>query len=216
MSKLENKTVKNPTASDTIKQQRDEITLLKAKLEEQTRIIAEMMRADEIDSECRHPASVRTSFNLPNDWTDLEKLWLAFKVLDADNSLLRNEVNDSRDDIAYNVWQALLQAVIIAPVKTHEDLLIKLEAMDFSLTSHLRDNKGNIKLDCVNWLELEAHAINKQLEAVLQRNYLSDQLERQELLKQKAEARETQAKAMTEADKIELANSLNTVTKYSL
>ena len=162
------------------------------------------------------PASIRTSFTLPKDWSDLEKLWLAFKVMDADNATNRTETGDDRDDIACNVWQALLQAVLIAPVKTQEDLLIKLEALDYNLTAHLLDNEGRIKYSEVNWLELEAHAINKQLTAVIEKHYIDDQRGKMDYLKERDEARAEQAKQMTEVDKVELARALNTVSSYNL
>ena len=144
------------------------------------------------ESDSLRTASLRTSFKLPKNWSDLEKLWLAFKVMDADNAQNRTETGDERDDIAGNIWQALLQAVLVAPVRTQEDLLIKLEAMDYNFTAHLKDHEGKIKYSEVNWLELEAHAINKQLIDVIEKNYIADQRSRKDYIEAKNRQREEQ------------------------
>lgn len=173
--KLETYNNKKTTANETIRKQQDEIVLLKARIAEQDKVIADMMKVDEQEQETRHPASIRTSFNLPSDWSDLEKLWLAFKVIDADHSLQRQDTFDERDEIFSNLWHALLQAIIIAPTRSQEDIMIKLEAMDYTLTAHLKDHEGRLRFDSVNWLELEAHAINKQLTTVLSKMLLPEQ-----------------------------------------
>ena len=206
--KLDTYNNKKTTASDTIKEQRDEITLLKAKLAEKEHIIAEMVKAEEQDADNKHQASIRTSFVLPNDWTDLEKLWLAFKVINADNSVFKQDTFDERDDVFDTLWNALLQAVLIAPARTHEDILIKLEALDFNLTAHLKDNKGNIKLSCVNWLELEAHAINKQLKDLLTRLLLPEQKERLLYIEEKNKRFEDNLSKLTEQEKRDICDNL--------
>lgn len=165
---------KTPTANDTIKEQREEITLLKAKLAEQTKLVAEMMKADEAEQESKHTASIRTGFVMPTDWTDLEKLWLAFKVMDFEG-LQRQDTYDDRDDIFYNVWKLLLQAVIVAPTRTHEDIMIKLEAMDSFTKWHIKGKDGNIDYKDIAGLEIEATAINRQLKDCLEKILLPEQ-----------------------------------------
>lgn len=176
--KLENynEKKKTPTATDTIKEQREEITLLKAKLAEQTKLVADLMKADEAEQKSRHTASIRTGFVMPTDWTDLEKLWLAFKVMDFEG-LQRHDTFDDRDDIFYNVWKLLLQAVIIAPTRTHEDIMIKLEAMDYFTKWHIKGADGNICFNDVAGLEIEATAINRQLTDCLEKILLPEQKE---------------------------------------
>ena len=188
--------------SDTIESLQAEIKALKHQLAEY--------------EENKHKASIRTSFILPKDWSDLEKLNLAFKVMDADNSLQRKDTFDDRDDIFSNVWQALQQAILIAPARTQEDILIKLDIMDFFSTAHLRNNKGELALENVNWLELEAHAVNKQLERLLERLYLPEQKAKFDYIQNKNNKLKEQASTMTNTQKAELAEALDTIGNYSL
>ena len=83
-------------------------------------------------------------------------------------------------------------------------------------TAHLKDNEGRIKYSEVNWLELEAHAINKQLLDVIEKNYIADQRNRNDYIEAKNQQREAKAKAMTEADKVKLTTALETVSNYDL
>lgn len=188
--------------SDTIESLQAEIKALKHQLAEY--------------EENKHKASIRTSFILPKDWSDLEKLNLAFKVMDADNSLQRKDTFDDRDDIFSNVWQALQQAILIAPARTQEDILIKLDIMDFFSTAHLRNNKGELALENVNWLELEAHAVNKQLERLLERLYLPEQKAKFDYIQNRNNKLKEQASTMTNTEKAELAEALDTIGNYSL
>lgn len=190
------------STSDTIERLQAEIKALKQELAER--------------DERTHKASVRTSFILPKDWSDLEKLNLALKVMDADNSLQRKDTFDDRDDIFSNVWQALQQAILIAPTRTQEDILIKLDVMDYFATAHLKDKEGNLRLDSVNWLELEAHAVNKQLERLLERLYLPEQKAKFNYIQNKNKELKEQASTMTNEEKVELATALNTVASYNL
>jgi len=188
--------------SDTIESLQAEIKALKHQLAEY--------------EENKHKASIRTSFILPKDWSDLEKLNLAFKVIDADNSLQRKDTFDDRDDIFSNVWQALQQAILIAPARTQEDILIKLDIMDFFSTAHLRNSKGELALENVNWLELEAHAVNKQLEALLEKLYLPEQKAKFNYIQDRNNKLKAQASTMTNTEKAELATALDTIGNYSL
>lgn len=188
--------------SDTIESLQAEIKALKHQLAEY--------------EENKHKASIRTSFILPKDWSDLEKLNLAFKVMDADNSLQRKDTFDDRDDIFSNVWQALQQAILIAPARTQEDILIKLDIMDFFSTAHLRNNKGELALENVNWLELEAHAVNKQLERLLERLYLPEQKAKFDYIQNRNNKLKEQASTMTNTEKAELAEALDTIGNYCL
>lgn len=190
------------STSDTIERLQAEIKALKQELAER-------------DGNT-HKASVRTSFILPKDWSDLEKLNLAFKVMNADNSLQRTDTFDDRDDIFSNIWQALQQAILIAPVRTHEDILIKLDIMDFFSTAHIRNEKGELALANVNWLELEAHAVNKQLEALLEKLYTPEQKAKFKYIQNKNNELSEQAKSMTNKEKLELATALDTVASYNL
>lgn len=213
---LEKNSKTTPTASETIKNQQDEIRTLKQKLAEKDETIRLMVEAEEKASDNTYKASLRTSFTLPKDWSDLEKLYLAFKVMEADNSLQRQDTFDDRDEIFSNIWEALQQAILVAPVKTQEDILIKLDIMDFFSTAHLKDSEGRIALSKINWLELEAHAINKQLKDLLQKLYLPEQKARLEYIAQKNSELKKQASNMTNTDKLELAKSLNTLDSYSI
>lgn len=190
------------STSDTIERLQAEIKALKQELAER--------------DENTHKASVRTSFILPKGWSDLEKLNLAFKVMNADNSLQREDTFDDRDDIFGNIWQALQQAILIAPVRTQEDILIKLDIMDFFSTAHIRNEKGELALKNVNWLELEAHAVNKQLEALLEKLYTAEQKANFKYIRNKNNELSEQAKRMTNKEKLELATALDTIGTYNI
>lgn len=188
--------------TDTVKKQSEEINALKA-------TIAEMTKANEATERYKHTASVRTSFILPNNWSDLEKLWLAFKVMDADGGLYRNDTYDARDDVYYNIWRLILQAVLIAPTRTHEDLLIKLEAMDYFSKWHLQGRDNTLNFSEIAGFELEATAINKQLTALIEQRLLPEQKEFEEWRKQRNATFEKNCANLTDTQRQEIKDNVN-------
>lgn len=113
----------------------------------------------------------RTAFTLPEDWSDIEKLYLVFKVLDADCTIHKSSYNNDEEDLLFRIYNAVMQALVVLPIKKPQDIFPKLKVMEYCMENHLYDEKHKLVISRCEGLELEAKEICEQLTKVTLANY---------------------------------------------
>lgn len=150
----------------------------------------------------------RTSFVLPNDWTDIEKFYLLWKVIRQDFCTSRFFYKGDEEDLLNTIEMAILQALVILPIKAKEDIYPKLKVMQYCIEYHLYDNTCRIDHDNIQGYELEASEIDKQLQEAIKATYTHNQSEHENNIKKRTHQFEQNMKNLTPDERNKLYESL--------
>lgn len=105
----------------------------------------------------------RTSYSLPDDWTDLDKYYLAYKVF-THAATHTNQPDDSETaKLAYTVFEGLRQLIISTPIKSQGDIETKLAILEHLVEFEHLDHKGNRDYSTMNPDETAALDICAQM-----------------------------------------------------
>ena len=150
----------------------------------------------------------RTSFVLPDDWTDIEKMFLLWKVIRKDLCNCRCFYKGDEEDLLNNIESAILQALIILPIKNKRDIYPKLKILQYCTEYHLYNHEGKINYDDLCGLELEASAINEQLQRAIEATFTSTQNEHERNIERRNRQFENNIKNLTPEERNKLYDSL--------
>lgn len=111
------------------------------------------------------------SYTLPDNWTDLDKLYLCHKVLMHDGVFSRassyKNYDDAQINLMANIITAVEQAIITLPPIHKGDLHTKLTFLQYLLTSDHLDNSGHLIFNSIDGTALSACEIAKQLDIAI-------------------------------------------------
>ena len=126
------------------------------------------------------------SYTLPENWTDLDKLYLCYKVLMHDGVFSRASSYKNYDEanlqLMANIFTAVEQALITCPPHDKGDIYTKVQFMQELLKSNHLDNNNEIIPESISGTELGALEIARQLEKAIDNNLTPDQRKHKEAI----------------------------------
>ena len=150
----------------------------------------------------------RTSFVLPDDWTDIEKMFLLWKVIRKDFCTCKSFYKGDEEDLLNNIESAILQALIVLPIKDRRDIYPKLKIMQYCIEYHLYNHEGKINYDDLCGFELEASAINEQLQRAIEATFTRTQNEHERNIARRNRQFEVNMQNLTPEERNKLYDSL--------
>lgn len=111
----------------------------------------------------------QSTYTLPENWTDLDKLYLCYRVLMHDGHYTRepDETESESAQLIASIFQAVRQALISSPIKSQGDIEIKLAVLEKLVEFEHLDHKGQRDYSTMNPDESAALDILAQMRTAM-------------------------------------------------
>jgi hypothetical protein len=108
------------------------------------------------------------------------RLFEALEAIATPDGMTYQERNDGKGDsgfydLMFAIYEAIIQALLIAPIDTPDDLYIKLNLAEHLTKRGIIDSRGNINYEALQADEIETLTILNQLKSAYDKTLTAEQ-----------------------------------------